>query len=195
VSKSWIDQALTVAAALVVSVASIALVGGPAGYFGAGLGLIMLAIAAVDARRFIIPDSLNAAGFALGLVYALAQGMWIEGEGGVAELLMLAALRAGALALIFFALRLAYARARGREGLGLGDVKLAAVAGVWLDWSAMPVAIEIAALSALAVYAGRYFVRGRPLKATTRLPFGLFFGPSIWVAWLIEMTVLPYWYG
>ena len=34
----------------------------------------------------------------------------------------------------FFALRYGYARLRGRQGLGLGDVKLAFVAGAWLDW-------------------------------------------------------------
>jgi leader peptidase (prepilin peptidase) / N-methyltransferase len=188
------DNARTVAPIIAVGVAtaavSIAAVPGVAGWLGAGLALIMLAIAVVDARRFIIPDSLNAAGLALGLVHAV-----IVGEGSVIESLALAALRAAAVALVFLALRLLYARLRGRQGLGLGDVKLAAVAGAWLGWNAIPVAIEIAAVSALAVYAPRHYLRRRPLRATTRLPFGLFFAPAIWLGWLLDATVMPYWFG
>jgi leader peptidase (prepilin peptidase)/N-methyltransferase len=179
-----------VAVGVATAAASVAAVPGVAGWLGAGLALIMLAIAAVDARYFIIPDALNAAGLALGLVHAV-----MVGEGSAIEALALAALRAATLALVFLALRLIYARLRGRQGLGLGDVKLAAVAGAWLGWNAIPVAIEIAAVSALAVYAPRRYLLRRPLRATTRLPFGLFFAPAIWLGWLLDATVLPYWYG
>jgi leader peptidase (prepilin peptidase)/N-methyltransferase len=187
------DHALIVVTGIAAAAASIAAVPGLAGWLGAGLALIMLAIAAVDARRFIIPDPLNAAGLALGIVHAAVLAE--PGEGSVMQALAFAALRAGGLALVFLILRLLYARARGRQGIGLGDVKLAAVAGAWLGWNAMPVAIEIAALSALAVYAVRHFVLHRPLRATTRLPFGLFFAPAIWLGWLLEATVLPLWFG
>ena len=40
------------------------------GWLGAGLALIVLAIAVIDARWFIIPNELSAAGFALALVNA-----------------------------------------------------------------------------------------------------------------------------
>ncbi len=69
------------------------------------------------------------------------------------------------LALLFLGLRALYARLRDREGLGLGDVKLAAVAGAWLDWPMIPVAIEIAAFAALSIYVLRNFVRKRPMRA------------------------------
>jgi leader peptidase (prepilin peptidase)/N-methyltransferase len=194
------DHALIIAVGVAAAATSIAAVPGLAGWLGAGLALIMLAIAAVDARRFIIPDSLNAAGLALGLAHAVvvahgAADAAEPGEGSVAQALAIAVLRAGGLALVFLTLRLIYARLRGRQGIGLGDVKLAAVAGAWLGWNAMPVAIEIAALSGLAVYAVRHFALRRPLRATTKLPFGLFFAPAIWLGWLIEATLLPYWYG
>lgn len=175
-----------VAAAAVV--ASIAAAPGARGVLGAGLALLMLAIAVVDARQFIVPNELNAAGFALALVYA----MYASSGAPVLEALAMAVLRGAVLALMFFALREAYRRLRKREGLGLGDVKLAGVAGAWLDWPTMPVAVEIAALAALAVYGLRHFVFGRPVQATSRIPFGLFFAPAIWLAWLIEVVLLRY---
>ena len=85
-----------------------------------------------------------------------------------------ATLRAVVLAAVFLLIRSAYRWIRGRDGIGLGDVKLAGVAGAWLDWSMMPIVVEIAACAALLVYLGRQFTGGRPLRATSRLPFGLF---------------------
>jgi leader peptidase (prepilin peptidase) / N-methyltransferase len=76
------------------------------------------------------------------------------------------------------------------RGIGLGDVKLAGVAGAWLDWPSIPIAVEIAALAALAVCLVRWLAFGRAISATTRLPFGLFLAPAIWIAWLGE-TMLP----
>jgi hypothetical protein len=43
----------------------------------------------------------------------------------------------------------------------LGDVKLAGVMGAWLGWVTIPIAVEIAALSAIAVYFFRHYARGR----------------------------------
>ncbi len=178
------DVTLVVAALSTVS-ASMIVVPGWRGVAGAGLGCLMVAIAAVDARRFIIPDELSAAALALGLVHAAFQ---FPGE--IAEAVAAAALRTGILALAFLALWAAYQRVRGREGIGLGDVKLAGVAGAWLDWPTLPLAVEMAALAALAFCAARWFVSGRAIDATTRLPFGLFLAPAIWIAWLGE-TLLP----
>lgn len=171
-----------VAAAAVAG--SVIAVPGVHGLLGAGLALLMLAIAWVDGRRFIIPDPLNAAGLALGFVHSLMQG-----EGSALATVGSAALRAAVLALSFYLLRELYVRLRGRQGIGLGDVKLAAVGGAWLSWFAIPIAVEIAALSALAVYGVRHYVFRRPLRATTRLPFGMFLAPAIWVSWLLDVLV------
>jgi leader peptidase (prepilin peptidase) / N-methyltransferase len=182
-------RAVSTILALGVSAVAVSIVAAPgvAGWLGAGLALVMLAIAVVDGRSFVIPDSLNAAGWALGVAHAVALG-----QGDIGAALAGAVLRAAALALAFFALRLIYARLRGRQGIGLGDVKLAAVAGCWLGWSVMPIAVEIAALSALAVYALRSYVLRRPLRPTSRLPFGLYFAPAIWIGWLLQATVLQW---
>jgi leader peptidase (prepilin peptidase) / N-methyltransferase len=165
--------------------ASVVLVPDSRGAWGAGLAMLMVAIAAVDARRFIIPDELTAAALALGLAYAA-----IEGADPWAQALAWAVLRGAVPALAFLGVRAAYRRWRGLEGIGLGDVKLAGVAGVWLDYPTIPIAIEIAALAALGAYMIRHLYLRRNVRPTTRLPFGLFLAPAIWVAWILDATLL-----
>jgi leader peptidase (prepilin peptidase)/N-methyltransferase len=164
-----------------VAMASLAAAPSRSGLFGGALGLLMLAIAFADARSFIIPDRLTLAAFVLGLAEAAYKGFE-----SLAENIAAAALRGAALAFAFLALREVYWRLRHRHGIGLGDVKLAAVAGAWLDWTLIAVAIEIAALAALIGYAVRQLVLRRPLSQTAKLPFGLFFAPGIWLCWLIN---------
>lgn len=165
--------------------ASIVAAPGLRGILGAGLALIMAAIALIDARHFIIPNSLNAAALVLAFLNAAVQS-----PDAITDAALFAALRGGAVALVFFGIRAVYRRLRGRDGLGLGDVKLAAVAGAWLDWLTIPVAVQIAALAALSIYLLRSLVSKRPMRATGRLPFGLFFAPAIWLCWLLETTLL-----
>jgi len=45
-------------------------------------------------------------------------------------------------------------------------------------------------LAALAVCLVRWLALGRAISPTTRLPFGAFLAPAIWIAWLGE-TMLP----
>jgi leader peptidase (prepilin peptidase)/N-methyltransferase len=180
------DAAITGAA--VVGVATSVLVAPDMrGAIGAGLALVMLAIAVIDARHFIIPDELTAAGFALALLHA-----GVRSPDAVLDAIAAAALRGAVLALLFLGVRVGYRRLREREGIGLGDVKLAGVAGAWLDWSTMPIAVETAAIGALAVYVVRQHILGRSFRATNRLPFGLFLAPAIWLGWLMEtMALIP----
>jgi leader peptidase (prepilin peptidase) / N-methyltransferase len=185
-ARSQLGAAAAFTAAATFGVATSLLAApGLGGLAGAGLALVMLAIAAVDARYFIIPDELSAAGLAVAFGSAVASGDLAVVTVG------LAIVRGAALALIFLGIRLAYHRLRGREGMGLGDVKLAAVGGAWLDWPAMPVAVEIASISALAICLASHAVSRRAIRRTSRLPFGLFFALAIWVAWLVQTLWLP----
>jgi leader peptidase (prepilin peptidase)/N-methyltransferase len=180
---NWVAATLILAAAVV----SIIIAPSPRGLLGASLALLMGAIAIADFRHFIIPNAATAPACILGLIHSVVSDPPL-----VIEPLMFAALRGVVLALMFFALREIHGRLRGREGIGLGDVKLAGVAGVWLDWLTIPLAIEVAALTGLAVYLVTRITSGQPMHGTNRLPFGLFLAPAIWAAWLFE-TMLPGW--
>jgi leader peptidase (prepilin peptidase)/N-methyltransferase len=138
----------------------------------------------VDQHRFIIPNELTAAAAVLGIVHAA-----VAEPHAMAQAVAWSTVRGIVLALLFFGLRAAYRRLRGREGMGLGDVKLAGAGGVWLGWHAIPIAIEIAALSALAALALRHVLGRRRVHAATRLPFGLFLAPAIWLAWLLQVSL------
>jgi leader peptidase (prepilin peptidase)/N-methyltransferase len=184
--RPWLaDQTLAAwgAAGLCAFFASVAAAPDLSGLLGAGLAAVMIAIAAIDARQFVIPDKLVLAGLALGLLeISFAQvGPIIANIGS-------SALRALLLAALFLGFRLLYRTIRGYDGLGLGDVKLAAVAGLWLDWMSAAIAVDIAALSALAfvlIAAARH----RRVTGKTKVPFGLFFAPAIWLSWLIGTII------
>jgi leader peptidase (prepilin peptidase)/N-methyltransferase len=159
--------------------ASLVAAPGWSGAAGAILAGLMLAIAVVDHRRMIIPDELNVLAFLAGLI---AAGVGAEAAPAIA--ILQALVRASLMFALFFGFRAGYRALRGLEGMGLGDVKLAAVAGVWLDWAFLPIVVEIAALSALAAALhARLWGGGFDPKA--RLPFGTFFAPAIWICWLL----------
>src|SRR5262245_54154169 len=173
--------------AIISAGASIAVAPDLRGVLGALLALMMLAIALNDARLGIIPDEWSAAGLTLALLNAVLQN-----PDRMVEAMAAAVLRGGVLALLFLCLRAAYRGLRGREGIGLGDVKLAVVAGAWLDWLTMAIAVELAAVAGLVTYLVRRYWLGRGLHMTSRLRFCLFFAPAIWLGWLLETTmVLP----
>lgn len=162
--------------------ASIAAAPGAAGAFGACLFVMALAVAIVDWRRLIIPDWMNAIVFALGLAQAA-----VLSDGTPITTALAAALARGAtLGGVLLIVKLAYARARGREGLGLGDVKLAGAGGAWVAWTGLPIIIEIAALSAIVVFLVGPRLAGRQAQWDARLPFGSFLAPAIWATWLIQ---------
>ncbi|MDA9450529.1 MULTISPECIES: prepilin peptidase [Bradyrhizobium] len=190
------DQAAEVAtgAALAIALllgvfASLVTAPGAEGLYGAFLAALMLAIAANDARHYRIPNELTGAAFALALLRA---GAFVPDLG--AEALLWPLTRAAATGLPLLLLMVLYRRWRGRDGLGLGDVKLAAVCGAWLDLATVVAVIELAALLAIGAYVVGAALRRKRLRATAFLPFGLFLAPAIWIGWLGE-TWYTNWLG
>lgn len=134
-----------------------------------GLALLWaLAAASTDADRrlMILPDAVTVLTAALGL----AAAVWASRDLGAAPL---DAGLGGALGLIsFFVVRAGYKAWRGREGLGLGDVKYAGAAGLWTGASGFGLYLMTACALAVAA-AGLIAARHRQAPdASAPLPFG-----------------------
>ena len=150
----------------------------PAAIASTLLGALMIAGADVDARTFLLPDIVTYGATISGIAFApflSAQDPWA----GLAS----AVSRAAGAALILLALRGAYRWLRGREGLGLGDVKLGAAIGAWLSLQLMPVCFALAAAAALLSVAAR--AREQAIDQM-RLPFGAFLCPALWLIFFVD---------
>jgi len=156
--------------------------------FTAYLFLTMALITLIDLRHFIIPDILSLPAIAVGLLANIV--LFAEGDrfAGLAHGLAGAVAGGGA----FYLLRAVYFRLRGIEGLGLGDVKLAAVAGAWLGPAALPSACLLATLSAITGVVLHGALRGRKgMDARQRIPFGSFIAPAILIFWIGQILQMP----
>jgi leader peptidase (prepilin peptidase)/N-methyltransferase len=139
------------------------------------LGALMVAGADIDARTFLLPDVVTFSTLACGLGAALVLDPltpWPTLPSALAR----AATAAGVVA----ALRFGYVRARGVEGIGLGDVKLAGGIGAWLPLEQIPICFALATGAAL-LYALHARWRGLNVHRTTQLPFGAFLCPALWL--------------
>jgi leader peptidase (prepilin peptidase)/N-methyltransferase len=177
---------IVAALAALIALPSFLLLEPVAAAISCGFGLAMAAVAISDARRFIVPDRLSLPAIPAGL---LANGLLAaEAPAHAVMLGNLAAAFTGAAGL--FAVREAYAALRRREGLGLGDVKLAAVAGAWTGFAGLPLVLLLACLGALAA-AMAASIRGKAsLTGTTAVPLGATLAPAIWLVWLAHMAGL-----
>jgi leader peptidase (prepilin peptidase) / N-methyltransferase len=144
--------------------------------FFAALCLLGGVLAVIDIRHGIIPDWLNLAIAALGLARIAVAGGLVAG--------IAAACQGAIIGLIFWLLRRLYFMLRKIQGLGLGDVKFLAAAGIWTGIAAIPVLLLIAALTALAA-AGVMQWAGRDMTRRTSLPFG----PFLAIGLLLALTV------
>ena len=148
------------------------------------LGTLMIAGADVDARTFLLPDTVTL-GALIGGILAAAVLDPFDPADSAGE----ASARALGTAAMLLLVRWSYARLRGREGLGLGDIKLAAAIGAWLPLDAIPICFALASSAALILVLFAR-VRGRPLEAATKLPFGAFLCPALWL--VFYATVFPF---
>lgn len=147
---------------------------------------IMIVLVFTDLRERILPDVVNFTGFALGLVFSFfvaptdGSALWIANHIfqfpppqpvlSLADALLGAALGSGLLWLVSEA----YFRLRGREGMGLGDVKMMLMAGAFLG--AKRTLLTIMAGSILGSVIGIAVIVARRKEADYELPFGTFLG-------------------
>jgi leader peptidase (prepilin peptidase)/N-methyltransferase len=170
---SWFHPGIELGA-LAVALSAATVLSGWLLWASVGLGWTLLALAALDYRTFVLPDSLTLPLIPSGLVVA-----WTVDPG----LLFGHALGTLAGFASFAAIAAVYRRARSREGLGLGDAKLLAAAGAWLGWQALPSVVLIAAASGLAFAVAGSRSDGR-LAWTSRVAFGPHLALAFWLIWL-----------
>jgi leader peptidase (prepilin peptidase)/N-methyltransferase len=139
------------------------------------LGALMIAGADVDARTFLLPDTVTVGATVAGIIAAALLDPVDPCLAGVC-----ATARAIVCAAVLALLRSCYARIRHRQGLGFGDVKLAAAVGAWLPLDVIPLCFALATSAALVSIMIAHW-RGHTIGRATRLPFGAFLCPSLWL--------------
>ena len=146
--------------------------------FGAALAGLLLALSIADLRRMLLPDRLNLllAGAGIGQSVVRGQPDLIDAAVGAAV--------GGGLMMLVAAL---FRRARGIEGLGFGDQKFVAAAGLWIGWQGLPLMLLVGSVSALVFVAIRAARQGK-LDLKAQLPFGPFLGAGTLVAWLVMVS-------
>ena len=164
---------------------------------------LLLALAVCDAETMQLPDALTLPLLGLGVLYRAGDGLLGEMHHGAAyawhaalTLGVRGAISAAATALALLLLRWIYALVRRRQGLGLGDVKLAAAIAAWLGARQMCVvfflAVVTGALTALLVLALRGHKRAKS-EGPLAVPFGTFLAlAGIYCAFLGEATLMWY---
>lgn len=139
------------------------------------LGWSLLVLALMDIRYLVLADIIVLPVLAVGIATSFA----ISEDQGLASLAG-AALGGGA----SLAVRDFYRWLRGREGLGLGDVKLLAASGAWVGWTGLPSVVFIASVVALVVVLPIAWATRNRRTGESRVPFGAFIALGLWIVWL-----------
>jgi prepilin signal peptidase PulO-like enzyme (type II secretory pathway) len=148
--------------------------------FAAAWWWLVLAVVRSDLAEFQIPDQTSLAIALLGLVQiAVMVSSNTASMVAVPITLLIAFVSGLASGALLWIIGRTYRWISGRDGLGFGDVKLMAASGLWLSPMQQAVALELAALAALAIVliAQRQGIRDRG----GALPFGAFLAPAAWV--------------
>jgi leader peptidase (prepilin peptidase)/N-methyltransferase len=125
-----------------------------------GCSLIVLFF--IDLRHRILPNVITLPGIVVGLLFSV-----VNPPGWASSLIGI--LLGG---LIPFAIAEIYARVRGEEGLGMGDVKMLAMIGAFLGWKLMILTLVLASFMGSIVGLGLIVARRGDMKYA--LPFGTF---------------------
>lgn len=150
---------------------------------GTALALLVARIAWQDLTDFTIPDSATLALALLGAAWRIAAAGEM-GEGLGAELMLIALdglLCGGALLIV----REVYFRRRGHDGLGLGDVKLAAAGGLLVGTGGFAWCLFGASLFGILLLVGRRALATRGGAPEQRLAFGAVLAPALALGWLV----------
>jgi leader peptidase (prepilin peptidase)/N-methyltransferase len=170
------NLAILIGGGVAIGLVSVVALSGPVAIASIVLGVLMLAGADIDARTYLLPNVITWGATVCGVSSA-----WFLDElnpwSATSDAILRAACAAGLLAL----LRWIYSSVRHREGLGLGDVKLAAAVGAWLPFEFIPLCFGLATGGALVAIMWGH-LRGKRIERTMKIPLGTFLCPALWFA-------------
>ncbi len=130
---------------------------------------VLLALSVIDLELYILPNKITYPAFLVSLpaMVALSYAVSTDIKGDITGALIGAAAYAGGLGLTL----VGYEVLRGKEGMGMGDVKLAATLGLWLGWlHPVLVLYALIASSLLGLVVGMVILVVR--RASQPYPFG-----------------------
>ena len=144
----------------------------------------VVVIAADDYTFRIVPDRILVILFTTGVLYGLLVKDTLGED--LEDTISALAFRSAVPGLSALLVALIYKLVRGRDGLGLGDIKLIAAAGVWLPVNGSFYAIATASIFALAGSVAIGLWRRQAAALVDSLPFAVFLAPAFWLLWLLE---------
>ncbi|MFZ5639862.1 MAG: prepilin peptidase [Bacillota bacterium] len=129
---------------------------------------LMLVVAVVDLKSMIIPNRLVIFGIISGILLGFVRGRpdWLEMSLGCVA-------GGGILLLVSFV---------SRGGMGMGDVKLGAVMGIYLGWPGVLTAIFLAAFAGAVT--GVLLIVSRSRTRQHKIPFGPFLAMGAVISFL-----------
>jgi leader peptidase (prepilin peptidase)/N-methyltransferase len=179
-----------------------------------GLAWGLFALAAIDWLEFRLPDLLTLPLVAVGLIASaflpdadilndttlpvarfLAGAIPFHAGSGTVQALSQVTAHSIAAAAAYLMLSLSawsYRLVRGRDGMGLGDAKLAAVAGAWLGLEPLPSVLLLASVAGIVWVLVAGLFGGRE-SLSQRIPFGVPLSLAIWTVWLYGASISAAW--
>ncbi len=148
-------------------------------------GWLLLALAAIDLRTFILPDALNLFVLLLGAVMvALSRpdGWPMNLAGAIAGFSLL------------WLVEVVYRQLRRRDGLGRGDAKLLGAIGMWVGLGGIAPVLLIASLSGIAAALALSVRDSKSLSGQSAIAFGPWLALGGFVVWLLqgaEISMFP----
>ncbi len=178
----------------------------------------ILALISTDWDLQQLPDEITLGGLGVGLAFGAWRSLQAPARAGISfEAALIGAVVGGG---ILWGVGEGYFRLRGREGMGLGDVKMMAFIGAFIGWQLTLITLALAAIVGsvvgVALAAGVFFrrvLRGRKrcrswgtavrrsresvavFFARRTLPFGVFLGAMAVVSWAWGATLWSWYAG
>ncbi|BCL74298.1 type 4 prepilin-like proteins leader peptide-processing enzyme [Jeongeupia sp. HS-3] len=151
---------------------------GASGIAGIALTWALIALIAIDADTYLLPDSITLPLLWLGLGINLN-----------ATFVPLSHAVVGAMAgyLVLWSIFWLFKLITGKEGMGYGDFKLLAALGAWFGWAALPVIILLSSVAGAVIGIGQVIAAkrgwGKPI------PFGPYLGIAGWLTLMWGATL------